>query len=94
MKMNLVGLMSAFKHNFKEILTLVLFIGTLVWSIYAVEVTADTIARFVADPTASGMVGGIIKAAGCDVLLGALITWNAIVFQFWFRKKGPPEEGK
>jgi hypothetical protein len=35
----------------------------------------------------------IIAAAGSDALLGALISWNALIIQHYFRK-ATPEDGK
>jgi len=84
----------AFKSGFKEILTLVVFFGTIGWAVFAVEITANTLSAFLVDPAQAGIAGGILKAASCDIFLGALITINTLAFQYWFRKKGPPEEIK
>jgi hypothetical protein len=37
---------------------------------------------------------GVIASAGCDALLGALISWNALIIQHYFRKAIPEDEVK
>ena len=65
----------------KWVYTFVLLGVTIGWAVFVVEVVRDAMA----EPTASG----VLEASGTGVLLGALIGWNAVIIQFWFRKKGP-----
>lgn len=68
----------------KWIYTFVLLVVTIGWAVFTVVVV-----RGVADaPTAAG----VLEASGTSVLLGALIGWNALVIQHWFRKKAPASE--
>lgn len=57
---------------------------TLWWARFLVL----TIKEALAQPTEAN----IIEVAGVGVLLGALITWNATIVQYWFRKS-PPKDG-
>lgn len=63
----------------KWIYTFVLLIATIGWAVFTVIVVKDAMAT----PTAAG----ILEASGTSVLLGALIGWNSLVIQHWFRKK-------
>ena len=69
-------------ERMKWIYTFVLLGVTLGWAAFAVWIVRDTMA----EPTSVG----VLESSGTSVLLGALIGWNALVVQFWFRKKGPP----
>ncbi len=31
--------------------------------------------------------GDVLAAAGVSIVMGAFITWDALIVQFWFRKK-------
>ncbi len=71
------------KDMMKWLYTFVLLFSTLGWAVFCVVV----IRSILKEPTGAG----VLEAAGVSVLLGALITWNGAVNQFWFRKKSPPE---
>lgn len=66
---------------FKWIFTFFLLLVTIGWAVFTVLVVKSVVAA----PTAAG----VLEASGTSVLLGALIGWNSLVVQFWFRKKGP-----
>jgi len=61
--------------------TFVLLAVTLGWAVFTVMIVRDALA----DPSAVG----ILEASGTSVFLGALISWDALVVQYWFRKKSP-----
>ena len=65
----------------KWIYTFVLLFATLAWAIFTVLVVLNA----AAEPTEAG----ILEASGTSVLLGALMSWDALVVQYWFRKKSP-----
>ena len=68
-------------EKMKWVYTFFLLIVTIGWSVFCVLVVKNALA----EPTEQG----ILQVAGVTVLLGALIGWNAIVVQYWFRKKTP-----
>ena len=70
--------------SMKWIYTFVLLAVTIGWAVFTVLVVKSVIDA----PTAAG----VLEASGTSVLLGALIGWNSLVLQFWFRKKAPPGE--
>lgn len=65
----------------KWVYTFFLLLVTVGWAVFCVL----TIKNAVAMPTSAS----VLEASGTSVLLGALITWNAAVVQYWFRKKSP-----
>ena len=69
----------------KWIYSFVLLLATIGWAVFTVLICKDA----VDNPTSIN----VIETAGASVLMGALITWNGLVIQHWFRKKNP-EEGK
>jgi len=70
----------------KWIYTFVLLVTTIGWAIFTVVVV-----KSVTDaPTAAG----VLEASGTSVLLGALIGWNSLVIQYWFRKKPLASENR
>ena len=70
-------------ERMKWVYTFVVLAATIGWAAFTVLVVRD--AR--AEPTPAG----VLEGSGTSVLLGALIGWNALIVQFWFRKKGPNE---
>ncbi len=68
-------------ENLKWIYTFVLLAVTIGWAVFTVMVVKDALAN----PSDVG----VLEASGTSVLLGALIGWNALVIQYWFRKKTP-----
>jgi len=64
--------------------TFVLLAVTLGWSVFTVMIVKGALA----EPSEMG----ILEASGTSVFLGALIGWNALVIQYWFRKKAPPAD--
>jgi len=73
-------------ENFKHMYSFVLLAFTFLWAIFCVKMTWDAI-TIKADAL-------ILGAAGVDTLLGALISWNALVIQHYFRKGTPEDEVK
>ena len=71
--------------NMKWLYTFFLLLVTVAWAVFTVIVVRNAMAA----PTTTG----ILEASGTNVLLGALIAWNGNVNQYFFRKKGPPEQG-
>lgn len=69
--------------NFKHVYALVLLGLTFLWAVFCVWVTWQAVRL------ATGTA--IIVAAGVDTLLGALISWNALVIQHYFRKSTPED---
>jgi len=63
----------------KWVYTFVLLFVTVGWAVFTVMVVNSALA----EPTGNG----VLEASGTSVFLGALIGWNALVIQFWFRKK-------
>lgn len=59
--------------------TFVLLAATIGWAVFTVIVVKDAMVV----PTAAG----ILETSGTSVLLGAFIGWNALVIQYWFRKR-------
>jgi uncharacterized membrane protein len=70
-------------NNFKHAYSLILLVLTFIWAVFCVWVTWQ--ATKLLNPA------NIIAAAGCDTLLGALISWNALVIQHYFRKSVPED---
>ena len=66
-------------ENCKWIYTFALLLITICWAVFTVFVVKEA----VSDPTPVN----VIEASGTGVLLGALISWNNDVKQYWFRKK-------
>lgn len=69
--------------NFKHAYAFILLGLTFLWACFCVWVTWQAIQV----PTATG----VIAAAGCDTLMGALIAWNALIIQHYFRKSTPED---
>jgi len=69
--------------NFKHAYALILLALTFAWAVVCLWMTW----RAVQMPTD----GSILGAAGVDTLLGALISWNALVIQHYFRKSTPED---
>ncbi|KKL59767.1 hypothetical protein LCGC14_2212020 [marine sediment metagenome] len=69
----------------KWVYTFVLLFVTLGWAVFTVLIVRSALA----EPSELG----VLEASGTSVFLGALISWDALVVQFWFRKKtpGPPD---
>lgn len=61
--------------------TFFLMLLTIGWAAFCVVTIKDALAM----PTQQN----VLEVAGVTVLLGALISWNALIVQFWFRKKSP-----
>jgi len=65
----------------KWVYTFVLLAVTLGWAVFTVMIVRGALA----EPSEVG----ILEASGTSVFLGALISWDALVVQYWFRKKSP-----
>ncbi len=70
-------------NNFKHVYALLLLALTFAWACVCVWITWK--AMVVATS------GAILGAAGVDTLLGALISWNALIIQHYFRKSTPED---
>ncbi|KKL86392.1 hypothetical protein LCGC14_1945200 [marine sediment metagenome] len=68
-------------EKMKWVYTFVMLLVTLGWAVFTVLIVKGALA----EPSEAG----ILEASGTSVLLGALIGWNALVVQYWFRKKTP-----
>ena len=66
-------------QTFKEKFTEKLFFTTVAWAVFCAILTGIAI---IWENTSN-----ILVAAGADTLLGALVSWNVITIQYWFRKK-------
>jgi len=69
--------------NFKHAYAFILLGLTFLWAVFCVWITWQAIKM----PTSTG----VIVAAGSDSLLGALISWNALIIQHYFRKSTPED---
>jgi hypothetical protein len=65
----------------KWLYTFVLLGVTIGWGVFCVNVIRAALLI----PS----VTGILETAGVASVMGALISWNALVIQHWFRKKSP-----
>lgn len=70
-------------NNFKHAYAIILLMLTFLWACFCVWVTYMAVKL----ATESAILG----AAGVDTLLGALISWNALVIQHYFRKATPED---
>jgi uncharacterized membrane protein YadS len=70
-------------NNFKHVYSFVLLGLTFLWAFFCVWMTMKAIS--VKTEVA------ILGAAGVDTLLGALISWNALIIQHYFRKSVPED---
>ncbi|MBA7657305.1 hypothetical protein ES703_65242 [subsurface metagenome] len=68
----------------KWLYTFLLLLITVGWAVFTVMIVRGALA----EPS----VVGILEASGTSVLLGALIGWNTLVVQYWFRKKPPAQK--
>jgi len=66
-------------ENCKWIYTFLLLLITIGWAVFTVYCVREA----VQNPSPVN----VIEASGTGVLLGALISWNNDVKQYWFRKK-------
>ena len=70
-------------NNFKHVYALLLLALTFAWACLCVWVT------YMAVKLATSTT--ILGAAGVDTLLGALISWNALIIQHFYRKSTPED---
>ncbi len=70
-------------NNFKHVYALLLLALTFIWAGFCVWVTWQAVKTLDA--------ANIIAAAGVDTLLGALISWNALIIQHFYRKATPED---
>jgi len=68
----------------KWVYTILLLLVTLGWAVFTVLIVRSAIT----EPSSVG----ILEVSGTSVFLGALIGWNALVIQYWFRKKAPEKK--
>ncbi|KKL44778.1 hypothetical protein LCGC14_2362300, partial [marine sediment metagenome] len=61
----------------KWVYTFVLLAVTLGWAVFTVVIVRSALA----EPSEVG----VLEASGTSVFLGALISWDALVVQYWFR---------
>jgi len=72
-----------FSEKMKWLYAFVLLVFTLAWAAYTVETVKACLVLLT--PSA------VLESSGTSVLLGALITLNVNVNQYYFRKKTPDE---
>lgn len=70
-------------NNFKHVYSLILLFLTFMWAVFCVWVTWQA--------TKALNAANVIAAGGCDTLLGALLSWNAIIIQHFYRKAVPED---
>ena len=70
-------------NNFKHAYALILLALTFFWAGFCVWITWQAVKM----PTSASVLG----TAGVDTLLGALISWNALIIQHFFRKSTPED---
>ena len=68
----------------KWVYSFVLLGATVWWAKFCV----DTVRAALLQPTPID----VLAVAGVSGFLGALVSWNVIVIQHWFRKKSPDKE--
>ena len=71
-------------RNFKYTYAFVLLALTFLWASFCVWMTLQAMQI--------KSEGAILGAAGVDTLLGALISWNALIIQHYFRKAVPEDK--
>ncbi|GAI68134.1 hypothetical protein ES703_71939 [subsurface metagenome] len=64
----------------KWVFTFTMIGVTVGWGVFCV----NTIFAAMQEPIAAS---DVLATAGVSALMGALITWDALIVQFWFRKK-------
>lgn len=69
------------QEHTKWVFSFVLLFLTVGWAIFTVMIVRGA----AVSPTSMS----VLEASGTSVLLGALIGWNTLVVQYWFRKKLP-----
>lgn len=69
--------------NFKHLYAFTILIATIAWAVFCVWITYKA--------TVSTTPVNILGAAGADTLLGALITYNSLIVQHYFRKSTPED---
>ena len=68
----------------KWLYTFMLLLITVGWAVFTVMIVRGALA----EPS----VTGVLEASGTSVLLGALIGWNSLIVQYWYRKKPSAQE--
>ncbi len=68
----------------KWIFSFFLLMATFAWFVLCVLLVKS----IVANPTPTG----VLETAGATGFSGALLTWDALIVQYWFRK-APPTNG-
>ena len=68
----------------KWVFTFVMIGVTVGWGVFCV----NTITAAMQLPIAAG---DVLASAGVSAVMGAFLVWDALIVQFWFRKK--PSEG-
>ena len=64
--------------GFKWLFTFALILVTLSWAFICLQVVSNSLLS----PTSVD----VLAAGGVSGLMGALLTWDTLIVQFWFRK--------
>lgn len=78
-------------QNLKWIFTFFMIVVTVGWAIFSVLLVSD-VAQKVSDGTIEQI--DVIGTAGAGTLAGALIGWDTLIIQYWFRKKPAESENE
>lgn len=70
--------------NWKWVYTFVMLFATIGWGVFTVMIVRDAALK-IENQTITQI--DLISAAGASGLMGALIGWNSLIIQHWFRKK-------
>ena len=70
-------------NNFKHAYSIILLFLTFLWAVLCLWITWQAVQTLDA--------ANVMAAAGVDTLLGALISWNALVIQHYYRKATPED---
>jgi hypothetical protein len=65
--------------KFKEWFTIILLAITFLWAVVSLLITREALNE--------ATTQSILVSSGTDTLLGALLSWNVLTIQYWFRKK-------
>lgn len=75
--------------NFKHAYAFAVLAVTVLWAVFCVWITYQAIMATIANAPMAAV--NVLGAAGADTLLGALITYNSLIVQHYYRKATPED---
>lgn len=70
--------------NLKWVFTFTMIFITIAWAVFTVFIVRDVALKV---NTNEIQQIDVIAVAGAGTLMGALIGWDTLIIQYWFRKK-------